>query len=102
MIRIVIENLLLFLLPTFVYAAWMLYQRSKAEARDENGNAPPVTALLNDAPLLWLFIGGAVLVIATLATFGTSSGGKPGQHYTPGVFRDGKIQPGKIEPDQTE
>lgn len=102
MIRVVIENLLLFLLPTLIYAAWVLYQRSKTEARDEDGKARPVTTVLDDAPLLWLFVGGAVLVIATLAIFGTSSGGKPGQHYVPGVFRDGKIQPGRIEPEQTE
>ncbi|HRN84407.1 MAG TPA: DUF6111 family protein [Hyphomicrobium sp.] len=97
MIRVVIENLLLFLLPTLIYAAWMLYVRSRAESRDENGNKPPVRALVDDAPLLWLFVAGAVLVIATLATFGTYSGGQPGQHYTPGVLRDGKIEPGQIQ-----
>lgn len=97
MIRIVIENLLLFLLPTLIYAAWAFYQRSRAEMRDENGDARPVSQLLDDAPLLWLFAGGAILVIVTLAIFGTTSGGKPGQQYTPGVLRDGKIQPGHIE-----
>lgn len=102
MIRVVIENLLLFLLPTLIYVAYMLYLRSKAEARDEDGKMRPVATLLDDAPLLWLFIGGALIVIVVLATFGTTSGGKPGEHYTPGVFRDGKIQPGRIEPDQTE
>ncbi|HRN88502.1 DUF6111 family protein [Hyphomicrobium sp.] len=97
MIRVVIENLLLFLLPTLIYAAWVLYVRSKEEARDENGNKPPVRALVDDAPLLWLFIAGVVLVVATLLTFGTYTGGKPGQHYTPGVLRDGKIEPGTIQ-----
>ena len=97
MIRVVIENLLLFLLPTLIYAAWMLYVRSREESRDEDGNKPPVRALVDDAPLLWLFVAGAVLVIATLATFGTYSGGKPGQQYVPGVLRDGKIEPGQIQ-----
>lgn len=97
MIRVVIENLLLFLLPTLIYVAYMLYLRSKAESRDEDGNKPPVSTLLDDAPLLWLFVGGALLVIVTLATFGTTSGGKPGQQYVPGVLRDGKIEPGQIE-----
>jgi hypothetical protein len=97
MIRTVIENLLLFLLPTFVYVAWILFQRSKQEARDESGGAQPVTGLLDDAPLLWLFVGGAFLVIVTLAAFGTSSGGKPGQHYQPPILKDGKIEPGHIE-----
>lgn len=102
MIRVVIENLLLFLLPTLVYAAYMLYLRSRAEARDEDGKMQPVATLLDDAPLLWLFAGGAVIVIVTLAIFGSTSGGKPGEQYTPGVFRDGKIQPGRIAPDETE
>lgn len=97
MIRVVIENLLLFLLPTLVYVAYMLYVRSKEEARDEDGNKRPVSTLLDDAPLLWLFVGGALLVIVTLATFGTYSGGKPGQQYIPGVLRDGKIEPGQIQ-----
>jgi hypothetical protein len=98
MIRTVIENILLFLLPTFVYVAWVLFQRSRAVAREENGdNQQAVTHILDDAPLLWLFAGGALLVIVTLAAFGSSSGGKPGQHYQPSVLKDGKIQPGHIE-----
>lgn len=97
MIRVVIENLLLFLLPTLVYVAWMLYVRTRNDARDADGNKRPVSTLLDDAPLLWLFVGGALLVIVTLATFGTYSGGKPGQQYTPGVLRDGKIEPGQIQ-----
>lgn len=97
MIRTVIENLLLFLLPTFIYVAWVLFRRSQEEAREDEGGQPGVAHVLDDAPLLWLFAGGALLVIVTLAAFGTSSGGKPGQHYQPPVFKDGKIQPGHIE-----
>lgn len=97
MIRTVIENVLLFLLPTLLYVAWVLFQRSRAEARDENGDQQAVTHILDDAPLLWLFVSGALLVIVTLTVFGSSSGGKPGQHYEPSVFKDGKIQPGHIE-----
>ncbi|MBN8912672.1 MAG: hypothetical protein J0H65_11575 [Rhizobiales bacterium] len=94
MIRTVIENVLLFLLPTFLYLAWVLFQRSKAEAGDDR---QAVTRLLDDAPLLWLFATGALLVIVTLTAFGSSSGGKPGQHYEPSVFKDGKIQPSHID-----
>ncbi len=98
MIRTVIENVLLFLLPTFLYLAWVLFQRSRAEAGDdEAGGQPTVTRLLDDAPLLWLFVSGALLVIVTLTAFGSSSGGKPGQHYEPSVFKDGKIQPSHID-----
>lgn len=99
MIRTVIENLLLFLLPTFLYVAWVLVRRSRAETETgEDDNAQhPFTRVLDDAPLLWLFASGALVVIVTLAVFGSSSGGKPGQHYTPPSLQDGQIQPGHIE-----
>jgi hypothetical protein len=97
MIRTIIENILLFMLPTFVYVAWVLFQRSReAEADDDDRRATPPSSVLDDAPLLWLFVAGAFLVIVTLAAFGTSSGGRPGQHYQPGVLKDGRIEPGEI------
>lgn len=98
MIRTVVENLLLFLLPTFIYVAWTLFQRAKAarEAEDDPGGQP-ITTVLDDAPLLWLFASGAILVMLTLAVFGSSSGGSPGQQYQPSVLRDGKIQPSHID-----
>ena len=46
MIRIVIENILLFLLPTIVYVAYVYM------TRDEK---PGATRVLDDAPLVWLF-----------------------------------------------
>ncbi len=98
MIRTVIENFLLFLLPTLFYLAWVFFQRTRAEARGENAPGDRAAAgLLDDAPFLWLFAGGALLVIVTLAAFGSSSGGKPGQHYQPSVLKDGQIQPSHIE-----
>lgn len=97
MIRTVIENLLLFLLPTVLYAAWMMLQRYRSEGQDEDGKSSAPAHVLDDAPLLWLFASGALLVIVTLATFGTSSGGRPGQHYQPSILKDGKIQPSHIE-----
>lgn len=98
MIRIFFENLLLFLLPSFIYIAWVIFVHLRKADGDENaGKGLRFAALLDDAPLLWLFASGALLVIVTLAIFGTSSGGQPGQHYQPSIFKDGKIQPGHIE-----
>ena len=100
MIRTVVENLLLFLLPTLLYAAWVLFQRSRKTAQGDDEADEPRSAIahvLDDAPLLWLFVSGALLVIVTLAAFGTSSGGRPGQHYQPSILKDGKIQPSHIE-----
>jgi hypothetical protein len=88
MIRIVIENILLFLLPTFIYVVYMLLTRRTTSAG----------AIVNDAPLLWLFVAGAVVVTATLVYYGTSTpGGRPDQTYTPPRMKDGRIEPGILK-----
>jgi hypothetical protein len=88
MIRIVAENVLIFLLPTIVYIAYIYL------TRDEK---PGAARVLDDAPLLWLFVAGAMLVIVTLVTFGSVTGGKPGGIYTPPSMKDGRIEPGHID-----
>jgi len=98
MIRTIFENVLLFLLPTFVYAAWVLLGMARRTKAEGEGTARQASGILDDAPLLWLFASGALLVIVTLAAFeSSSSGGKPGQHYQPPSMKDGKIEPGHIE-----
>lgn len=86
--RIVIENILLFLLPTAIYIAYIYLTREEK---------PEAKRVLDDAPLLWLFVIGAILVIVTLITFGSTSGGKPGQVYVPPTVKDGRIEPGHLE-----
>jgi hypothetical protein len=88
MIRIVAENILIFLLPTIIYVAYVYMTREEK---------PGATRVLDDAPLIWLFITGAILVLVTLLTFGSMSGGKPGQIYTPPAFKNGHIEPGHID-----
>lgn len=88
MIRIVAENILLFLLPTIIYVAYVYM------TREDKGGAARV---LDDAPILWLFVAGIAVVLVTLATFGSISGGKPGQVYVPPVLKDGRIEPGHLE-----
>ncbi len=90
MIRLIIENTLLFLLPTAIYVAYVLVRR-RIEGGTSNVN------VLDDAPLIWLVAAGAALVVATLIIFGSVSGGKPGQTYHPSVYRDGRIEPGEIK-----
>lgn len=87
MIRIVIENILLFLAPTLCYVLYVYIMRSDAKGG---------IAVLDDAPLIWLFIAGAALVLTTLIYFGSTSGGKPGQAYQPPAIKDGRIEPGRI------
>jgi hypothetical protein len=88
MIRVVIENVLLFLLPTAVYVSYMLLTRRASTAG----------AVMNEAPLIGLFVAGAALVVATLVYFGTvTSGGRPDQTYTPPHMKDGRIEPGNLK-----
>ena len=88
MIRIVIENILLFLLPTAMYVAYVLLTRRTTSAG----------TIINDAPLLWLFTAGAVIVAATLVYYGTTTpGGRPDQTYTPPRMKDGRIEPGQLK-----
>jgi hypothetical protein len=88
MIRIVIENILLFLLPAALYFGYVLLTRRGATAGE----------VINDAPLLWLLTSGALLVMATLIYFAsTTVGGRPDQTYTPPYMKDGQIQPGVLK-----
>jgi hypothetical protein len=88
MIRVIIENVLLFLLPTAMYLAYVLLTRRTTSA----------SGVVNDAPLLWLFATGALLVAATLIYYGaTSTGGRPDQTYTPPRMKDGRIEPGQLK-----
>jgi hypothetical protein len=86
MIRVVIENILLFLLPTIVYVVYVSITRRDAK-----------TGPLDGAPIGWLVLAGTLLVFVTLAAFGTSSGSKPGSVYVPSQMKDGKIEPGRLE-----
>jgi hypothetical protein len=89
MIRVVIENVLLFLLPTAMYIAYVLLTR--------RGNTS-AGAVINDAPLVWLFVTGALLVGATLVYYASiTPGGKPGAVYTPPRVKDGHIEPGTLK-----
>jgi TRAP-type C4-dicarboxylate transport system permease small subunit len=96
MIRIVVENLLLFLTPAAIYFAYV-YLMSDRQATTSTGAVPPKSSIFDGAPYAWLFIAGILLVLFVLIAFSTSSGGKPGQTYTPAAIKDGKIQPGRTE-----
>lgn len=88
MIRVVVENIVLFLLPTAIYVTYVLLTR---HPDSEEG-------LLDDAPFMWLMLSGTVLVFVVLIAFGSTSGGKPGQAYTPpSLTKDGKIDPGGLK-----
>jgi hypothetical protein len=88
MIRIVLENVLLFLLPTAMYLGYMLLTRRAASA----------DSVLSEAPLVALFVAGALLVAATLVYYASiTPGGSVGQVYTPPRVKDGRIEPGQLK-----
>lgn len=86
MIRAVIENIVLFLLPTVVYAIYVAATRNDSHK-----------GILDGAPLAWLMLSGTVLVLVVLAAFGSNTGGRPGQAYEPPSMKDGEIQPGRLK-----
>lgn len=95
MIRIVLENVIFFLLPTIAYVAWVAYMRD---------DWPGLGVVLKAAPLLNLFVLGAGLMLVTLIVVSSlTSGGKPGEVYQPSVFTNGHVEQGHIvrEPKNT-
>jgi hypothetical protein len=97
MIRVVIENLLLFLTPAFLYFAYVLITGGAEQGRTGDDTANPAASLFDGAPFLWLFFAGTALVLLMLVAFGSNSGGKPGQQYAPPTMKDGRIEPGHMQ-----
>ena len=85
MIRIVLENVFFFLLPTVVYVAYVAFK---------SNTWPGLGKVLHDGPLVRLLVLGAALMVTTLIAFSSSTGHKPGESYTPPAYRDGKLEPG--------
>lgn len=86
MIRIVIENVFFFLLPTLFYIAWVAFREDEWSG---------IAATMRDAPLLRLFIVGAVLMLTTLVAFSTRTYNAPDDVYVPQSMQDGKLEPGR-------
>lgn len=87
MLRTILWNLFLLVLPFLLYAAYVaLVRRQRVSA----GQA------WDQAPLSWLFIAGIVLVIASFLVLGlvTEDSGKG--RYVPARYEDGRIVPGEV------
>lgn len=86
MIRLIIENLILVLLPAILYLGYVSLMASGTAARQK---------AVNDAPFVWLFGAGLILMLGVFLTFGNMAGHKPDEVYVPSTYRDGKIVPGR-------
>ena len=86
MLRVILVNLVMFLLPFALYTAFQYLSRV------DDGKA----SVLEGLPLLPLTLAGTVLVAATLAVTATMSDKNQGA-YEPAVIVNGKVQPGRIK-----
>ncbi|MGB6908064.1 MAG: DUF6111 family protein [Methyloceanibacter sp.] len=86
MLRIALIDILMFSLPFLVYGAYMLVTRRVAPSE-----------LWQDAPVLWLLAAGFGLLLITMATLISFSGGPPEGTYHPSTIEDGVIKPGVID-----
>ena len=89
MIRIVVENLFVFLLPTLLYIGWVAFVRN---------DWPGLFTVLKAAPLANLFISGAVMMLIALLVFSSRTGHRPGESYVPPSIEHGKLSPGHSVP----
>ena len=88
MVRVIVENVLLFLLPTAVYLGYVyLVKKTSANANQ----------VLNEAPLIWLFLAGLTTIFVTVLVFGAKHEGSPNQTYEPPSYKDGQIVPGRVK-----
>jgi hypothetical protein len=90
MLRIALIDVLMFALPFLIYGAYVFATRRAAGSTTQ-------TSLWQDAPVAWLLVAGGTLLLITMATLISFSGGKPGGTYHPPSLQNGVIKPGEID-----
>ena len=87
MIRLVAIQVALFLTPFIVFALYLMARR----------RAPSLIGFREEAPVMWLAIGGLLLMIVSLIGLAAFDGGSATGHYVPDRFESGRLIPGHIE-----
>lgn len=87
MVRVVLLNLILFLLPFAIYAAVVLLTRPGANKDN----------VWRDAPIFALIAAGIGLIVSVMVFFVSFGDGAKDGTYRPAEYRDGKLVPGRIE-----
>lgn len=85
MIRVVIQQVLLFALP---FIGFFLYRFLVGRGKE----------FINDTPWFVLTLTGLGLSVIALIALGLVEQGEPGGVYVPPSYQDGKILPGYVEP----
>ncbi len=86
MMRVILTQLVLFLLPFLAYALWIWL--SKRSRHPENWTRGPVA---------WLTLAGLLLVIVSFVFLDTFNQAPEGTQYRPSEMRDGVFVPGRFE-----
>ena len=87
MTRIVLLDIILFLLPFIIFAGWRWLIKG-ARGRHE---------IMSDAPLFGLLFLGIILGVTGLYFLGSHEKTGIEGRYHPPILKDGKIQPGHFE-----
>jgi hypothetical protein len=87
MARVLVYNLVFFLLPFALYAVYIILTRRSL------GSGADWSARI----LGWLFLAGAGVMLIGLVLITTFGGASPELDYHPAVLRDGQIVPGGFE-----
>ena len=85
MMRVILWNLFLFLLPFVLTGLWAMWVRRTS----------PREAVLRSWSQATLV--GAILVITSLLVWRFSTGDTPGKTYIPPTLKDGQVVPGRFE-----
>ncbi|MBO6508003.1 MAG: hypothetical protein JJ866_19480 [Roseibium sp.] len=86
MMRLVLTQLLLFLLPFIFYAIWLW--ASKKSNHPERWSKGPIA---------WLTLSGVGLVIAGFVAMASIDTAPEGKQFRPSEMRDGVFVPGRYE-----
>lgn len=86
MLRIVIINILLFVLPFLVYAAYMVWIKGVAPSN-----------LARTKPILWLVFAGFVCLFVGMVMLVQFFGGERDGTYHPSVIEDRVIKPSRVD-----
>ena len=88
MIRVVLLNLLLLLLPLVLYFSYVYVRR----------RSMPNSEIVANAPIFWLLAAGTGLMLVGLVVLGQWESGELKGRYVPPRIEDGRIVPGHFEP----
>lgn len=96
MLRVFLTIVLPLLLPTAIYAAWLMAMQWSAREAVQ-GEGVRWAAL----PWVWLAAAGVVLLVLVLVTVEVHFGEPETGTYVPPRYEDGRVVPSHIEPRRT-